>query len=411
MIALLIPISLLLAIDLYFFQLVKTSVVGFPERWRLAIYGLYWLINVLVIGSLVVSAFRQTLPNHIRYYVFSIALVFIIPKLVGIIFLLGEDVFRLGSGVIGIGDKPDGSFLPSRRKFISNAGLLVASVPFGTMLYGMIRTAFQLQVKNQTVYFDDLPKAFEGLLVAQISDLHSGSFSSTQLVRKAIDKILGLKPDLVFFTGDLVNDKASEAEPFISEFKRLTAPLGVYSILGNHDYGSIGPWPSREAKAANLERLKAIHGESGWNLLLNSNKVLESGNEKLAIVGVENWGASRHFPKLGDLDKATSGIENIPFKILLSHDPSHWDAQIKEHPQKFQLTLSGHTHGAQFGIEIPGIKWSPAKYLYKQWAGLYDENDGQKIYVNRGLGFIGYLGRIGIQPEITLLELRSSKIA
>lgn len=411
MIALIIPISLLFAIDLYFFQLVKTSVAGLPDRLRLVIYGLYWLANVLVIGSLVISAFRQTLPNHIRYYVFSIALVFIIPKLVGIVFLMAEDIFRLGLGAKGLLDRSDGGFLPSRRKFISNAGLIMASVPFGTMLYGMIRTAFQLQVIKQTVYFDDLPEAFDGLRIAQISDLHSGSFRSTDFVAKSIDKILGLDPDLIFFTGDLVNDKAVEAEPFIPEFKRLTAPMGVYSILGNHDYGSIGPWPSREAKAANLERLKEIHRESGWNLLLNSNKVLESGGEKLAIVGVENWGASRHFPKLGDLDKATSGIENIPFKILLSHDPSHWDAQVKEHPQKFQLTLSGHTHGAQFGIEIPGLKWSPAKYLYKQWAGLYGETDEQKIYVNRGLGFIGYLGRIGIQPEITILELRSTENA
>ena len=190
----------------------------------------------------------------------------------------------------------------------------------------------------------------------------------------------------------------------------MKARLGVHSILGNHDYGDYSPWPSKEAKAANLDRLKDVHAQSGWNLLLNNHHVLDAGGEKLAIIGVENWGASRHFPKHGDLDKAVSGVEDIPFKILLSHDPSHWDAKIKKHPQKFQLTLSGHTHGAQFGIEIPGFKWSPVQYLYKQWAGLY-EDAGQNIYVNRGLGFIGYMGRIGISPEITLLELKSSKSA
>jgi predicted MPP superfamily phosphohydrolase len=341
---------------------------------------------------------------------FSFMLVLFVPKLIGVLFLLGEDVFRIGNGVVGVFGTSDDRFLSDRRKFISQAGLIAAAVPFATMLYGMARTAFNLQVKKRTVYYDDLPEAFEGLKIAQISDLHSGSFSTSAFFAEAVDRILELTPDLIFFTGDLVNNEAVEAEPHIKEFKRLNARLGVYSILGNHDYGDYGPWPSKEAKAANFNRLKGVHRESGWNLLLNSNHVIEAGGEKLAIVGVENWGASKHFPKYGDLDKAIVGVEDVPFKILLSHDPSHWDAKIKTHPQKFQLTLSGHTHGAQFGIEIPGIKWSPVQYLYKQWAGLY-EDAGQNIYVNRGLGFIGYMGRIGIQPEITLLELKSSRNA
>jgi hypothetical protein len=335
-------------------------------------------------------------------------LVLTIPKLVGIIVLIGEDVFRFGNSIVGLFGSDNEPFLEDRRKFISIAGLALAAIPFTTMLYGMAVTAFNIRVKRETIYYDDLPEAFDGLTVVQISDLHSGSFASSNLISSAIDKILALKPNLIFFTGDLVNNEASEAEPYLSEFKRLKAELGVFSVLGNHDYGDYGPWPSKEAKAENLERLKNVHRESGWNVLLNDNHIIDRDGDKLAIVGVENWGASRHFPKYGDLDKAVTGAENVPFKILLSHDPSHWDAKVKDHPQKFQLTLSGHTHGAQFGIEIPGIRWSPVKYLYKQWAGLYEE-DGQNIYVNRGLGFIGYMGRVGIPPEITLLELKSNK--
>ncbi|MCF8460617.1 MAG: metallophosphoesterase [Flavobacteriales bacterium] len=408
MFRLLIPLGLLLLIDFYFFQTIKTVGNDLTTKWRMALFVGYWLISFLTLAVIVLSSFRESWPNHIRYYMFSFMLVLFIPKLIGVIFLLGEDVFRMGKGVIGVFGSPDDTFLSDRRKFISQAGLIAAAIPFATMLYGMARTAFNIQVKKKTVFYDDLPIAFDGLKIAQISDLHSGSFSSSNFFAEAVDRILALKPDLIFFTGDLVNNEAVEAEPHINEFKRLKARLGVHSILGNHDYGDYGPWPSKEAKAANFNRLKAIHHESGWNLLLNNNHILDVDGEKLAIVGVENWGASKHFPKYGDLDKAVVGVENIPFKILLSHDPSHWDAKIKAHPQKFQLTLSGHTHGAQFGIEIPGIKWSPVQYLYKQWAGLY-EDGGQNIYVNRGLGFIGYMGRIGIQPEITLLELKSSQ--
>jgi len=408
MFRLFLPLGLLFLVDLYFFQLVRTAGNDLVSKWRVLLFAGYWFITFLTIAIIVLSSFRGTWPNHIRYYLFSFMLVLFIPKLIGILFLLGEDIFRFWNGIIGFFRSSDDSFLDDRRKFMSQAGLIAASIPFVTMLYGMARTAFNLQVKKKTVFYSDLPAAFDGLIIAQISDLHSGSFSSSAFIAEAVDRILAFKPDLIFFTGDLVNNEAAEAEPHISEFKRLRARLGVHSILGNHDYGDYGPWPSQEAKAANFNRLKEIHRESGWNLLLNSNHVLEFDGEKLAIVGAENWGASRHFPKYGDLDKAVAGVEDIPFKILLSHDPSHWDAKIKEHPQKFQLTLSGHTHGAQFGIEIPGFKWSPVQYIYKQWAGLY-EDAGQNIYVNRGLGFIGYMGRIGISPEITILELKSSK--
>lgn len=410
MIRFLIPFTLLFLFDLYFFQIVKTVGSDLTSKWRTILFTGYWIISLVTAVVVILSSFRESWPNHVRYYLFSFMLVLLVPKAIGVLFLLGEDLLRITKGVIGIFSSTNDTFLSDRRKFISQAGLIAASIPFVTMLYGMARTAFNIQVRRKTVYYDDLPAAFDGLTIAQISDLHSGSFSSSAFFAEAVDRILNLKPDLIFITGDLVNNEASEAEPHINEFKRLKAKFGVHSILGNHDYGDYGPWPSVQAKAANFNRLKEIHHESGWNLLLNSHHVLEKNGERLAIVGVENWGASQHFPKYGDLDKAVSGAENIPFKILLSHDPSHWDAKIKDHPQKFQLTLSGHTHGAQFGIEIPGIKWSPVQYLYKQWAGLY-QAAGQNIYVNRGLGFIGYMGRIGIQPEITFLELKSSKNA
>ena len=406
---LLIPFTLLLLIDFYFFQSIRTIGQDLTTKWRISLYVVYWTTSLLSFLVLFAAGSQESLSKPIRYYLFSSVLVLLIPKLVGILVLFGEDVFRVGSGFWGIATDSNEPFLQGRRAFVSKAGLFVAAIPFTTMIFGMAVTAFNIKVRKKTVIYDDLPTEFNGLRIAQISDLHSGSLKSSDLIRSAVDKILELKPDLIFFTGDLVNNEAVEAEPFIEEFKRLHATHGVYSILGNHDYGDYGPWSSQEAKAANLQRLKEIHQESGWNLLLNDNITIQKSNSKLAIVGVENWGASRHFPKYGDLDKAVVGIEDIPFKILLSHDPSHWDAKVKDHSQKFQLTLSGHTHGAQFGIEIPGFKWSPVKYLYKQWAGLY-ESDGQNIYVNRGLGFIGYMGRVGISPEITLLELKSSQI-
>ncbi|MFM1874809.1 MAG: hypothetical protein RL266_546 [Bacteroidota bacterium] len=405
----LIPLAFLLGIDAYFFQLLKTLLKEYPGSTKALIASVYWVANALVLLTVIFTSVRNDLPNYLRYYTFSLLLVIFIPKLIGVLFLLGEDLYRVVTGLFHLVEPNEQPFLSERRTFVSKAALITASIPFATMLYGMARTAFNLKVRKVNVEFSDLPDPFDGLRIVQISDLHAGSFSSPDFFRAAFDAMMDLKPDLIFFTGDLVNNASAEAEPFIDEFKKLRAKFGVYSILGNHDYGDYGPWPSTQAKAANLERLKAIHQEAGWKLLLNDHQLIDINGEKLAIVGVENWGASRHFPKYGNLDKAVEGANQIPFKILLSHDPSHWEAQVVDHPQKFQLTFSGHTHGFQFGIEIPGFKWSPVQYVYKQWAGLYERND-QKLYVNRGLGFIGYMGRIGIPPEITLMELRSVKI-
>lgn len=408
---LLIPVALLLLIDLYFFQLIKTLLVDSNGRIDNLVYAGYWIFNLSLIGLVVISSNRSALPNHIRYYIFSILLLFLIPKLIGILAVLSEDIFRFGKYLTTLVTTEEVRVSNSRRKFVSQTGIVLASIPFATMLYGMVRTGFRIKTRKATVFFDDLPKSFDGLKIAQISDLHSGSFRSESFFEEAVKRINDENPDLIFFTGDLVNNEAVEAERFTATFSKLKAKYGVYSVLGNHDYGDYGPWPSAEAKADNLNRLKAIHTNAGWNILLNDSAIINRGNAQISIVGVENWGAARHFPKYGDLDKAVAISKNVPFKILLSHDPSHWDAQVIKHKEKFQLTLSGHTHGAQFGIEIPGFKWSPVQYVYKRWAGLYDNKDGQKLYVNRGLGFIGFMGRIGIPPEITMLELRVKKNA
>jgi len=402
-----IPILTVLLIEAYFFQSIRTVIQDFTPRTRQIVLSTYWILNVGTYVGLPYASSKSELQAYQRYYVFSIFMVLFVPKLIGIIVLLAEDVYRIGHGIYQFfGPTETGNFLASRRSFISKLSIISAAIPMSAMVFGMVKTAFDFQVRKRKLVFKDLPSAFNGLKVVQISDLHSGSFSTGDYFASAFEKIKSLKPDIIFFTGDLVNNEATEAERFIEEFAQLSAPMGVYSILGNHDYGDYAPWQSASDKGNNLARLKKVHADAGWKLLLNDNATLEKDGQQLAIVGVENWGASRHFPKYGNLDKAVAGVESIPFKLLLSHDPSHWDAQVKSHPQKFQLTLSGHTHGFQFGIEIPGFNWSPVQYVYKQWAGLYSEGE-QNLYVNRGLGFIGYMGRIGISPEITLLELYS----
>ena len=297
--------------------------------------------------------------------------------------------------------------IPSRRRFISALALGIAALPFGALLYGMFRGKYRYKVLEYVLTFEDLPEAFDGYKISQISDIHSGSFDNAEKIAYGIDLINQQQSDVLFFTGDLVNNTASEMEPWMSAFSKLKAKDGVFSVLGNHDYGDYVSWTSPEAKEANLNRLKEIQQEMGFKLLLNEHKYIERNGEKIAIVGVENWGKGG-FKKAGDLNKAIAEIKENDFKILLSHDPSHWEAEVIPHAQHFHLTLSGHTHGMQFGIEIPGwIKWSPVKWRYKQWAGIYKEL-GQYINVNRGFGFLGYPGRVGIWPEITVITLKKS---
>lgn len=376
---------------------------------------MYWgfsLLSFSLVILLIVSYNKPFLPKGFMLYAVSFIMIVVLSKVVGSLFLAIDDIGRLFRWVAERMQKPaiesgGGSGTPvSRASFLSYIAVGLAAVPFVSMLYGMAVTAFDFKVRRVRVRIPGLPAGFEGMKMVQLSDIHSGSFLSDESFRKSVELIMHEAPDMIVFTGDLVNDRASEAEPFIEAWKGLSAPLGIYSILGNHDYGDYVIWDSAKAKAANLERLKMIHQEMNWDLLLNEGRVIERNGSRIALLGVENWGRSLRFPRKGNIDKAKKGLPELPVKILLSHDPSHWDAQVlPDHPD-IALTLSGHTHGFQFGVEIPGIKWSPSQWLYKQWAGLY-ASGSQQIYVNRGLGFLGYMGRVGIKPEITVLELHA----
>jgi predicted MPP superfamily phosphohydrolase len=283
-------------------------------------------------------------------------------------------------------------------------GVTVGFGLFGTLLYGF-GNKYKFRVIHQKLKFSNLPKAFHGLRIVHISDIHCGSFFEQKAIEDGVKMINEQKADLILFTGDIVNNLANELEPHASIFARLESPMGVYSVLGNHDYGDYVRWPEGGTeKRENLERLMELQKNMGWKLLMNEHEILEKDGEKIAIIGIENWGAKVGFKQYGKLHEAYPGTEQIPFKILMSHDPSHWKSQVKKDYPDIDLTLSGHTHGMQFGVEVPGLKWSPIQYVYKEWAGLYEE-DNMKLYVNRGFGFLGYPGRVGVLPEITVIEL------
>jgi uncharacterized protein len=405
--------ALLLVVDFYFFQAIKTISADWTPSKQVLTNRIYWGISIFSFAFIIFSVLTWSNPLFSKFiYLYAFCLIFIVvfSKLVGSLFLLVDDIQRLFRWsakffTLGIsaGSAPSGEGI-SRAKFLSYTALAVSIVPFTTMIYGMVKTAFDFKVRRKKVVLSNLPASFEGLKIVQISDIHSGSFYSGDAFQKAVDIIMEQKPDIIFFTGDLVNDMSSEAEPHIPIWKQLSAPMGIFSILGNHDYGDYVVWESPEAKKANLDRLKEIHQEMGWDLLLNEHRILEKNGEQIGLLGVENWGGALRFPRLGDIPLAKKGMPDVPVKLLLSHDPSHWEAQVRKDHKDIDVTFSGHTHGFQFGIEIPGFKWSPSQYVYRQWAGLYSA-DNQHIYVNRGLGFLGYLGRVGIKPEITVMEL------
>ena len=399
-----------LLLDWYFYQAVVTVLrFATPERKQMVAW-IYWGFSAFVVVLMLVAVAIGPLnaPRWVRVYLFSVVLVVEISKLVGLVFVFTDDVLRLFrwlAQLVQPKSAPSEGNGISRLRFLNQMALVMAAIPFASLLYGMVKGAYDYRVKRITLKFPNLPEAFDGMVMGQISDLHTGSFSDPTHLNQAFDILLGHKPDVIVFTGDLVNDRASETQGFEETFRRLKAPLGVYSTLGNHDYGDYVAWESPQAKAANLQELKAVHAASGWDLLMNEHRILERGGQRIALIGVENWGASLRFPKYGKLSQALAGAETAPFKILLSHDPSHWDAEVNRLHPDVDLTLSGHTHGMQFGVELPGFKWSPVQYFYKQWAGLYQKGS-QYLYVNRGLGFIGYPGRVGIKPEITLLEFK-----
>jgi len=326
-----------------------------------------------------------------------------------VVFLLIDDIVRgfkwlYYKGVsLNATSKPNEELNISRSDFLVKTAVVAGSVPLVGMSYGIISGAYDYRIRHQKLVLPNLPKSFDGIKLAQLSDIHSGSFYNKTAVQGGVDMLLNEKPDFIFFTGDLVNNKASELNEYYDVFKKIKAPLGVYSVLGNHDYGDYVMWESEEAKRKNLERLKQGHAELGWNLMMNEHIPLVVNGEKIDVIGIENYGAKGRFPKYGKLDMAHAGSE-ADVKLLLSHDPSHWDAQVNAQYKDIDVTFSGHTHGFQFGIENQFIKWSPVQYMYKQWGGLYKEGN-QQLYVNRGFGFLGFPGRIGMPPEITIFEL------
>jgi predicted MPP superfamily phosphohydrolase len=405
-------IGLMVLLDIYVFQAVKLLTHSATGRTRTIIFTGYWTLSVAAIVILLIIPYLHFLQQAklFRNTLFAIIIGLFIAKLIASVFFLIDDIRRLIQWVAGklFFSNTEGELLQqgeriSRSVFLSWAGMIAGGGLFGTLIYGF-GNKYRYQLKRFPLSFTNLPASFKGLKIVQISDIHSGSFTDKKAVMRGVDMILKEKPDLILFTGDLVNDRASEMEDYMDVFGRLNAPMGVYSTLGNHDYGDYVHWESPEDKKANLERLKQVHEHLGWRLLMNEHVVLEKGNDKIALLGVENWSSKARFPKYGDLRKAYTGSEPYPFKILMSHDPSHWDAEVRKNYKDIDLMLAGHTHGMQFGIEIPGFKWSPVQYVYKQWAGLYEEGT-QKLYVNRGYGFIGYPGRVGILPEISVFEL------
>jgi predicted MPP superfamily phosphohydrolase len=397
--------------DIYVFMGVRTVSQNSGEKTKIAVYGIYWLISATAIVTILLFPYIQWFQNNIvfRNYVFAIIVGLFFAKLIASLFFLVDDIRRGAMWLMAkIFPKTGVDFVNeqnriSRSAFLSWTGLVFGGSLFTTLVYGF-SNKYNYQLRKVRLSFDNLPSSFKGLKIVQISDIHSGSFTDKAAVNRGVDMVLNAKPDLILFTGDLVNDRADEMKDYMDIFSRIKAPMGVFSTLGHHDYGDYTSWPSAQAKIANLERLKQIHAELGWRLLMDEHVILEKNNEQIALLGIQNWSAFGRFPKYGRMDKAYPGTEKYSFKILMSHDPSHWDAEVRVKYPDIDLMLSGHTHGMQFGVENPYFKWSPVQWFYKEWAGLY-ETGKQKLYVNRGYGFIGYPGRVGILPEITLFEL------
>jgi predicted MPP superfamily phosphohydrolase len=354
-----------------------------------------------------------------RNFLISFIFINVVVKLFITFFLFIDDFIRLIRWITGFFTNTPPEITTStsapaihnqnlipRSEFLVKTAVIAGALPVIGMGYGILIGAHDYRIRRITVKLPNLPKSFDGLRILQISDVHSGSFFNKKAVKGGVEMILREKADVIFFTGDLVNNIASEVEDYIPVFNKLKAPLGVYSTLGNHDYGDYVSWPSVQAKKQNLENLKQAHKLLGWDLLMNENRILKQSGDQLAIIGVENYGAKGRFPQYGKLAEANRGTHDAAAKLLLSHDPSHWDAQVRPDYPDIDIMFAGHTHGMQFGVEIGNIKWSPVQYMYEQWAGLY-QKDNQYLYVNRGYGYIGFPGRVGMPPEITIMELKS----
>jgi uncharacterized protein len=402
-------------VDLYVFQAVKTAFENSSSEARKIAYGIFWGITTLTLIAF--FSYHFISPDILGRQTRTLILVGIFgvyfSKLFVILFLLIDDIRRAGKWIFqktaSVFSKPGSEPLSpadsiTRSEFLAKAGLVLAAIPAAGMAYGIISGAHDYRIRRKTIALKNLPKAFHGIKVVQISDIHSGSFFNTTAVQGGLDMLMKEKPDMVFFTGDLVNNVASEVKEYIPVFEKVKAPLGVYSTLGNHDYGDYVSWSTKEAKHKNLQTLIDSHKTLGWDILINENRKVKVDREEIGIIGIENWSAVGSFPKYGKMDQAYAGIQDMPVKLLLSHDPSHWEAQVRKDYKDIDIMFAGHTHGFQMGIEIGDFKWSPSQYMYKQWAGLYQQ-ENQYLYVNRGYGYLGFPGRVGMPPEITVITL------
>ena len=400
-------LAVVILAEWYGYQAARTLAQSLAPNARRAITAIYWLLTVSVWGLAIwAGSTRQMGNTALKSYLMSLPLLLLGAKLVILIPLLFEDLTRAGRWAVSSATQPAGTASNAipRSEFIAKLALGLGAIPFLGLLWGMAKGATDYQVRRVTLKFPNLPPAFDGFKVLQISDLHTGSFNSTEPLQRAVALINQQGADLILMTGDLVNNRATEVEPHIPALAGIKSELPIFSSLGNHDYGDYVQWESPAQKRENLERLMHNHAKIGWTLLNDTSHTITRGTEKIAVLGVQNWSSHANFPKHGNLPQAHAASGDAPFKILLSHDPSHWEAQVLHYPD-IDLTLSGHTHGMQFGVNLPFMKWSPVSYVYKQWAGLYEQGR-QKLYVNVGLGFLGYPGRVGFLPEITVIELR-----
>ena len=402
-ILLIILFVIVFALEFYAFQALKTVSKSKIIRYSWGLLSLVAYLNFLYAAISYDRALGQTPQFQMAM---GVMLTVLLPKLVVLIAMFGEDVYRSILKLFSIISSEETKSFAGRRKFISQLALGLAAIPFAAFIYGIIQGRYNYKVLKYQLSFKDLPDAFDGFTITQISDIHSGSFTNREKIQYGVDLINEQKSDIMLFTGDIVNNKADEMDNWIGVFSQLKAKEGKYAILGNHDYGDYMDWKDPQDKINNFQAVKEVHKKIGFDLLLDEHRYLEKDGQKIALVGVENWG--KGFNQAGDLEKASANINKDDFKILMSHDPSHWEHVVKKDDFNYQLTLSGHTHGLQMGIEIPGwFKWSPSKFAYKQWAGLYEEF-GRYINVNRGFGYHAFPGRVGIWPEITVIELKKA---
>ncbi|TAE22212.1 MAG: metallophosphoesterase [Cytophagales bacterium] len=409
-----------LALDWYVYQAVRTVSRNLSDDTQRIIGLVYWGFTALSIGLFLFMQLSppDLLDRHTRTFLYAGVIIPYLSKVFALLFVLIDDIGRFFRWIISLFYEPDvqktandaaRTDIPKtdaipRSDFLMKTALIAGAIPLVSFSWGILSGAHDYRVRRVRLALKNLPKGFEGMRIAQLSDIHSGSFFNKTAVKGGVEMLLKEKPDMVFFTGDLVNNTADEVQDYIPIFRHVKAPLGVYSTLGNHDYGDYVQWPSQQVKQQNLRNLKEAHRLLGWNLMLDEHRIFTQDGDKIALIGIENWGAGQRWPKYGNLANAYRGTEDYPVKLLLSHDPSHWEAQVRPQFPGIDAMFAGHTHGMQFGVEIGGFKWSPSQYVYKQWAGLYRQGD-QQLYVNRGFGYLGYPGRVGILPEITIFEL------